>query len=158
MLYLQPSTEVVGKVSLLLPYHIFFSGANTTRKLQFLEATHRSPTSLTNVEYYAWNNLCLTKPNIAEGGGAGQSWNEPTFSILLSLFVALEQRYAMLRGVKTWNWKQNSRQNAKIPNKANRKLMTRTIIRTSRHTESGIRAEFLSWSAIQGAFQIRESA
>ena len=49
----QPSTEVVGRVSPLLPYHIFFSGANTTKTLQVMEARHRFPTSHTNVEYYA---------------------------------------------------------------------------------------------------------
>ena len=57
--YLQPSTEVVGKANSLLvhvPHHIFFSGAikiPQKKKLHVLEATHRSPTSLAKVEYYA---------------------------------------------------------------------------------------------------------
>ena len=108
--------------------------------------------------YQCWiSNKQLRNPTLQSGEGR-ERWNEPTLPILLSTVAVLEQRYATLRGVKTWNWKQNSRRNTKIPNKVNRKLMIWSIIRTSRHKESGIRDKFFSWSAIHGAFQIRESA
>ena len=159
MLYLQPSTEVVEKASLLLPYTYFL-----VEQMKYPEKTSNSGrcTPIPHLSYRCWisnKQFMLTKPKIAEGGGEGKmKWtNHPNTSVYgcnseTALCNALWSKNC------NWNWKQNSRRSTKTSNKANRKLMIRSIIRTSRHTESGIRGKFFSWSLIHGAFQIRESA
>ena len=124
-------------VLLFLPHHIFFSGATEIPpKTNFLDAEHRFPHLPCQLVNIPKNNLCLTKPS-------RERWNEPTFPIFLFMAVVLEQRYENVSWSKlSWNWRTDCRRNTKIPNKANGKLMIRSLIRTTIHTESGIRPSF----------------
>ena len=108
----------------------------------------------TNNLIYAWWN-----PTLQRGEGR-ERWNEPTFPILLSMFAVLKQRYATIVEQKLETDQENKTvdKTPKYRIRQNGKLMIRSIIRTSRHTEFGIRAKFVSLSAIRGAFHMRESA
>ena len=69
--------------------------------------------------------------------------------------ICVGSQESLFRKPRKWNV---SRRNTSTLTKADRKLMIRSTIRTSRLTESGNRAKTFSWSAIHGIFQIRESA
>ena len=63
---IQTKAEVVGKVSLLVVYHFFYSGTTEIPRKNLSGAAHRFPTPLINVEY-STDNLCQTKSNIVKG-------------------------------------------------------------------------------------------
>ena len=156
MCYLQPSIEVVGKVSLLLPYHIFFRGATEIPEKNTFWPLHTDP-PLSLQMLNANKQFMPDETQHCRGGGEGKvKWTNLTSTSV----YGCSSGTAPCKGPWSKNLKLKNivDETPNYQNKGDQKLMIRSIIRTTTDTESGIRAKFFSWSAIHGAFQIRESA